>query len=192
MKFTAFDKFLLVLLALCIIVISAACIGVALDLINFNMLAFGASVITNGMIENRLILSGIGIVLLAIALRMFVAMGNKREPRTEPLPKAALMLNSENGTAYITVAAIDSLVQRHCHANGKIRECESLVIPSAEPASGISIRLRLSVAPETVIPELSAQLQQSLKEYIQTLCGISVIAIDILVIPTAVPKAIKG
>ena len=43
---------------------------------------------------------------------------------------------------------------------------------------------------DTVIPELSANLQQSLKEYIETLCGVSVNAIDILIVPTQPPKSI--
>ena len=71
-----------------------------------------------------------------------------------------------------------------------MRDCESVVVPAGESASGISIKLKLSVAPDTVIPELSANLQQSLKEYIETLCGVSVNAIDILIVPTQPPKSI--
>ena len=40
--------------------------------------------------------------------------------------------------------------------------------------NGVRIRLRLSLMPEAVIPEVSAQLQSTLKDYIETLSGINV------------------
>ena len=106
------------------------------------------------------------------------------------MPTSTMLKSGDNGTAYMTITAIDSQVQRHCRANAKVKECDSVVVPAGESASGISIKLKLSVAPDTVIPELSANLQQSLKEYIETLCGVSVNAIDILIVPTQPPKSI--
>jgi uncharacterized alkaline shock family protein YloU len=79
-------------------------------------------------------------------------------------------------------------VQRHCRANQRIKECESNVI--ATP-SGIAVSLKLQVAPDTVIPELSAQLQKSLKEYMETISGITVTGVDILILPLSQPKAPK-
>ena len=178
MKFTLFDKFLLVLLLLAAIALSALCIAAAMDFVSYDMIAAPIAVITNGIIGNRLILGAAGVLLLTIALRLFVAMGKKRQPQMAPAPTSTLLLSNDNGTAYITIAAIDSLVQRHCCANGKIRECESL-----EPNTGVCIKLRLSVTPETVIPELTASLQQSLKEYIQGVCGVTVNSVDILILP---------
>ena len=143
MRFNIFDKFLLVLLLLCVIALSALCVATAMGFVTLDMIVAPIEVITNGLIGNRLILGGGGVVLLAIAFRLFVAMGKKRDAKN-----------------------------------------------AAEPTSGISIKLKLSVAPDTVIPELSANLQQSLKEYIETLCGVSVNAIDILIVPTQPPKSI--
>lgn len=191
MKFTLFDKFLLVLLLLAAIALSALCIATAMDFVSYDMIVAPIAVITNGIIGNRLILGAAGVVLLTIALRLFVAMGKKRQPQMAPAPTSTLLLSNDNGTAYITIAAIDSLVQRHCCANGKIRECESLVAPAQEPNTGVCIKLRLSVTPETVIPELTASLQQSLKEYIQGVCGVSVNSVDILILPMQQPRIPK-
>ena len=193
MKFRFIDKFLLVLLLLFTLALSALSIGTAMNLVTQGMLVHGVMVMTNGMIENKLILAAIGIVLLIFALRLFIAMGKKkdREPAKQPA-SAALLLAGENGTAYITLSAVDSLVQRHCRANQKIRECESAVTARPAPEGGVSISLRISVLPDTVIPELSAALQQSLKEYIQSVCGIQVISVDIMVLPMQQPKAPKA
>ena len=190
MRFNIFDKFLLVLLLLCVIALSALCVATAMGFVTFDMITAPIEVITNGLIGNRLILGGGGVVLLAIAFRLFVAMGKKRDAKNAAAsaPTSTMIMSGDNGTAYMT--AIDSLVQRHCRANAKVRDCESVVVPAGESASGISIKLKLSVAPDTVIPELSANLQQSLKEYIETLCGVSVNAIDILIVPTQPPKSI--
>ncbi len=190
MRFNIFDKLLLVLLLLCVIALSALCVATAMGFVTFDMITAPIEVITNGLIGNRLILGGGGVVLLAIAFRLFVAMGKKRDAgnAAASAPTSTMIMSGDNGTAYMTISAIDSLVQRHCRANAKVRDCESVVVPAGESASGI--RLKLSVAPDTVIPELSANLQQSLKEYIETLCGVSVNAIDILIVPTQPPKSI--
>ena len=88
--------------------------------------------ITNGLIGNRLILGGGGVVLLAIAFRLFVAMGKKRDAKNAaaPMPTSTMIMSGDNGTAYMTISAIDSLVQRHCRANAKVKECESVVAVS--------------------------------------------------------------
>lgn len=192
MRFNFFDKFMLVLILLGMIALSALCIAASMGFVTFEMIAYPISIITNGLIGNRLILGGAGVVLLAVALRLFVAMGKKREVKanTAAAPTSAVMLSGENGTAYISIAAIDQLVQRHCRANAKVKECESVVVPVQEPGSGVSIRLKLSVAAETVVPELSGSLQQSLKQYVESLSGVNVNVVDILIVPTQQAKAL--
>lgn len=188
MRFTLFDKFLLVLLLLVTICIAAVFIGSAMNLVSEEMITGVVSVLFNGMTENRLIMGGIGLVLLVIALRMFIAMGKKRE-HTAPAPTSTLLASGENGSAYITLAAIDSLVQRFVRANQRVKECESRISCSEQ---GVGIALRLSVLPDTVIPELTAQLQSSLKEHIESMCGVKVTGVDILLMPMAQPKVPKS
>ncbi len=192
MRFNFFDKFMLVLILLGMIALSALCIAMSMGLVTFEMVVYPISIITNGLIGNRLILGGAGVVLLAVAFRLFVAMGKKREVKAAAAatPTSAVMLSGENGTAYISIAAIDQLVQRHCRANAKVKECESLVVAAQEPCTGVNIRLKLSVAPETVVPELSGSLQQSLKQYVESLSGVTVNAVDILIVPTQQAKAL--
>lgn len=189
MKFRFIDKFLLVLLLLFMLTLSFLCLGVAMDFIDGEPIRHYAQLLTDGYVYNRLIMGGAGLVLLIIALRLFIAMGRRETAPKEKAPTSTLLSAGENGTAYITLAALDSLVQRHCRANQRIKECESGV--QAMPG-GVAISLRLQVLPDTVIPELSAQLQQSLKEYIETISGICVTGVDILILPLALPKVPKA
>ncbi len=189
MKFRFIDKFLLVLLLLFILALSFLCLGVAMDYIGGERIVHYAQLLTDGYVYNRLIMGGIGLVLLIIALRLFIAMGRRETAPKEKAPTSTLLSAGENGTAYITLAALDSLVQRHCRGNQRIKECESSV---QAMQSGVAISLKLQVLPDTVIPELSAQLQHSLKEYIETISGISVTGVDILILPLALPKTPKA
>ncbi|HWQ57943.1 MAG TPA: alkaline shock response membrane anchor protein AmaP [Clostridia bacterium] len=186
MKFRFIDKLLLVLLLLLAVALCALCLGVAMDLIPGALVQEYAGILTNGLIVNRLILGAIGLALLIVALRLFIAMGRREIAPREKAPTSALLATSENGTAYITLSALDALVQRHCRANTRIKECESAVVAMQ---NGVSVSLKLQVLPDTVIPELTAQLQKSLKEYIETVSGIAVVGVDILILPLAQPKA---
>lgn len=86
MRFNIFDKFLLVLLLLCVIALSALCVATAMGFVTLDMIVAPIEVITNGLIGNRLILGGGGVVLLAIAFRLFVAMGKSGTRRTRLRP----------------------------------------------------------------------------------------------------------
>ncbi len=187
MKFI--DKFLLVLLLLFTIALSALCVCTAMDIVSGETISYWVGVATNGLIQNKLIIGGAGLVLLVIALRLFIGMGNRRHEKTEKTPTSALLHAGDNGSAYITLAALDALVQRHCRTNQRIKECESRV--TASENGGIGISLKLQVMPETVIPEMSGELQKSLKEYMENLSGITVNSVDIIIMPTAQPKAPK-
>ena len=187
MKFKWIDKLLLVVVLLLVIALAALCIGIAMSFITADMVAHIVGILTNGMIENKLIMGGIGLVLLIIAFRLFIAMGNKKDtqPAAAPKPVSALIHSGENGSAFISLAAIDGMVQRHCRANPKVKECESNVVASED--GFISIGLKLSVSNETVLPEFTKALQESLKAYIETYCGIAVRDIGILIVSAPAP-----
>lgn len=186
MKFKLIDKFVLVLLLLMTLALSAMFLALAVNFIPARIIEMVGRIALNGALVNRLIFAAVGIVLLVFALQLFIAMFRRESSPRDKAPTSALLAAGENGTAYISVSAIDALVQRHCRANQRIKECESTIISMQ---SGVSVSLRLQVLPDTVIPELTAQLQQSLKEYVETISGIMVTGVDILILPLAQPKA---
>ncbi len=128
----------------------------------------------------QLVLISSGFVILLLSLRLMFAGGKKRQ---DPLPSSTLVQTTDLGAAYISIAAIDAMVQKHCRANNRIRSVNSTVLPVRE--GGVVLRIRLSLMPDTNIPELSGALQKSLKEYVERLSGISVREVSILVEDTS-------
>ena len=58
MKFSWFDKLLLVVVLLLVIALAALCIGIAMSFVTADMAAHVTGIVTNGMTENRLIMGG--------------------------------------------------------------------------------------------------------------------------------------
>ncbi|MEL7608512.1 MAG: alkaline shock response membrane anchor protein AmaP [Bacillota bacterium] len=182
MKPKLIDRFLLLIILLLVLVLALLCLAFAAGLIP-QALIVGFVGILYGNPVNAMIACGIGLVLAILALRLMFA-GHKRAPA--PMPQSVLIKSTENGTVYISLAAIDTMVQKHCRAQNRIRECESMICPTKD---GVAIRLKLSTMPDTNLPEMTASLQETLKEYIQSLSGISVVDIPILISSTGtIPK----
>ena len=77
------------------------------------------------------------------------------------------------------LAAIDDMVKRHCAtANGNVKKCDSRI---AVVENKLKIDLRVVIAEEANIPETTEALRTSLIDYIQTITGIQVSDVSILV-----------
>ncbi|MEN6340338.1 MAG: alkaline shock response membrane anchor protein AmaP [Clostridiaceae bacterium] len=180
MKLKWFDRLLLGILLIVAIVASFVLFGMAANLIQ-------ESVVMNFIAlfymykENALILAGSGLVLLLIAIRLlFAGKGKKAEVR----PASALMKQTEFGGTFITLEALDAMIQKHCRTQMRVKDCHT-TLHSSE--AGVTVGIRLAVLPDTDVVTLSAELQKTLKEYVESLTGIHVSEIGILVESTAVP-----
>ena len=173
-KVNGFDRFLLVLMMLIVIVVGLAFVCMAIGVITLDMLDTAAVLAYSGL-WGRLITGAIGVVLLILGFRIVIAFNRRGGESRE----ASVLVNSgEFGSTYITIAALDAMVQKHCRANPKVRECVSHV----RPADGqLAIRLKLITLSDVCVPELSNELQSSLKEYIESLSGIVVRDINLTV-----------
>ena len=94
----------------------------------------------------------------------------------------SLLSSDENGSAYITAATIDSLVQKNVRANNRVKECNSVV--RIQEYGGVDLDIKLTVLSDTNIPELCSKMRTELKEYVETYTGITVNQITIVVINT--------
>ncbi|OQB25213.1 MAG: hypothetical protein BWY11_00543 [Firmicutes bacterium ADurb.Bin182] len=173
MKIKLIDRILLALILIAVLLICAALIGIALRLIPMALL--------QSMVEwpflnvvNSAVLGSAGALFFILAFRLFFA--GKKQP--EQKPAFSLVKNNEFGSVYITLSAIDSMIQKHCRSNTRIRDCQSAVNLTDD---GIRINLKLSLLPDSNVPELTAELQKGLKEYVESLSGIMVQDIGILV-----------
>ena len=174
MKLSIFDRVLLALLLIIVIVFSFVLFGMATNLITEEMVTGLISLFYYAW-QNALILAGVGLLLLAISIKLLFA---GRSAKTPIQPTTALIRQSEIGGSFITLPAIDSMVQRHCRAQARVRDCFTNVRVAED---GISIGIRLHVLPDTDAVKLTQELQESLKTYIESLTGVHVHSADILV-----------
>jgi uncharacterized alkaline shock family protein YloU len=188
MKLKFFDRFLLGILLIAAILVSFVLFGIAANIIREDMVNNFVALFYMFR-ENALILAGSGLVLLLICIKLlFAGRGKKAEVR----PASALMKQTEFGGTYIALEAIDSMVQKHCRAVARVKDVHT-TLQSTE--TGITIGIRLCVLADTDVVTLSSELQKSLKENIETLTGIHVNEIGVLVesaAPVAATTAVSG
>lgn len=107
----------------------------------------------------------LGIMLLLVSLR--------REN-----PEAVLIRDAAGGQIFITIPAVEQVILKSARSLAGVREARP-VIKSLR--TGIKVYLHLLVAPDTVIPELTAELQQVVKAEVEHMVGIPVLEIKVLV-----------
>ena len=180
MKLKVFDRILLGLLLIIAILVSFVLFGVAANIITEEM-ATGFVGLFYMFRENALILAGCGLLLLLISIKLLFA---GRTKRAEVRPASALMQQTEIGGTFISLEAIDTMVQKHCRSLQRVKDCKT-TLQSNE--TGITIGIRLCVLPDTDVVTLSSELQKSLKEYVEGLTGVKVNEIGILVESAAAP-----
>ncbi len=182
MKLKVFDRILLGILLIVAIIASFVLFGMAANLITENMVTSFVALFYMFK-ENAMILAGCGLVLLLISIKLlFAGKGKKAEVR----PASALMKQNEFGGTFIALEALDTMVQKHCRAQQRVRDCHTTLQSSDE---GVTIGIRLTVLPDTDVVTLTSELQKSLKEYVESLTGISVKEIGILIENATAPAA---
>lgn len=189
MKPSYFDRFLLDICALLGIAAGIALLLVAagvfsLEAARLMVDAYAAQV---GSLNFRLLIGCVGLLVFLVSLRLIIGF-NKRNAQKEPVATAATIATGDYGTVQISLAAIDAMVQRHCRANSKVREATSVV---STRDAGVAISLKLVLLSDVNVPEVTAELQKSLKEYIEGLTGIVVNDISIMVISAPSQQALQ-
>lgn len=182
MKLSIFDRILLGILLIAAILVSFVLFGIAANVIKEEM-ATGFIGLFYMFRENALILAGSGLLLLLICVKLLFAGKGKK---TEIRPASALMRQTEFGGTFISLEALDSMVQKHCRAVPRVTNVRT-TMQSNE--TGVTIGLRLCVMPDTDVVTLSSDLQKSLKESVESLTGIHVNEIGVLVETSTAPVA---
>lgn len=188
MKPSYFDRFLLVLSTL---LGMAAGLGILLAAVGiFSLeaaLAMADSFSTQvGNLNFQLILGAKGLLVFLVSLRLIIGFNKRPKAEKGPAATAATIATGDYGTIQITLAAIDAMIQRHCRANSKVRETTSVV---SLREGGVSISLKLVLLSDANVPEVTAELQKSIKEYIEGLTGIVVNDISIMVVHAPAQQA---
>lgn len=98
--------------------------------------------------------------------------------RWEQQSGAAVVTQSSLGDISITLNAFESLVRRSAKQVEGVRDLKPSVVAGRD---GINIRLRVTTMPEVNIPQVSDQLQETVKHQVEALTGVQVQNVKVVV-----------
>ncbi|MGI6161356.1 MAG: alkaline shock response membrane anchor protein AmaP [Christensenellales bacterium] len=178
MKISLFDRILLSLLALLVIALAVLAFMMGTHLIPLENVLYTAE-LPYASAAGSAVFIGVAALVFLLGIKLLFA----RQPRQRQ--SAILLKSTPNGNIFLSISAIDEMAQRYIKSLDKVRDAKVIVCPQQ---AEVGIKVRLSVMPETVIPELIVSLQTGLKEYVQTYSGVTVSDVGILVENTEASK----
>lgn len=111
-------------------------------------------------------------VLLLVGLRLFLVSLTKREA------SRAVVHDYMLGQVRISVVAIENLVKKVVYQINGVKEVKPKII---QTSGGMGLWIKVIVAPDISIPEISKEIQQQVQEYIAQTTGMTVNDIKIMV-----------
>lgn len=176
MKRRVFAGIILAVILLAVVAAAFFLFAAAVGLVSQASLTELAGAMGNG-IGNSLITACIGFVLLGLVAG-YILLDRGRGGKRDEAPASAVISSDENGTAFISLSAVDSIVQTECRKTNGVLDCISSILNREE---GISIGIRLAIIPGMEIPSLASALKTSLKEKVELWTGVNVCSVDVLV-----------
>lgn len=170
MKIKVFDRILLFIYTLIVILLSLTLLGIALNIIDYRLVG---DLLSNATYKsNAFILGAIAVVLFLASIRLLVAGFSRQKP------VSTLLMNTELGVIRVSVNTLDTLTQKAVRSFQEVKEIKSVVLSDPD---GIRIQLKISILPDIVMPELSRNIQQKVKEYVESLSGIAVKEVQVYI-----------
>ncbi|MDS1030089.1 alkaline shock response membrane anchor protein AmaP [Bacillota bacterium LX-D] len=161
------ERLFLAIYSLLIIVISSLLLIVS---INQNLLSYAAGFLS--IPNNRYLLDAFAILFIIVGLKTFFNLFTKK------LPDSAKVQNTDLGAVNITIIALEHLVSKAAKQVRGIKDVKAKIRSLPE---GIFIKLRVIINPESSIPMVTQELQETVQGYIERIAGIKVLEIKVLV-----------
>ena len=130
-----------------------------------------ATLFISGNYHWQLLLIAAGVLILG-GLSLFVALVRKSE---QP---QMVVGSSESGQVNISLAAVDSVVKKACLEITAVHESHTKLKATRD---GVAIFLNLTVPHQTNIPETAASLQAVVKQQLESLTGLQVKEVKVLI-----------
>ena len=147
-----FEKFILIIFSIIIIIESLGIILYSTEMLNIKPIL---DKIVGFFIANKTVSIVIGAVLALFGLiGMFAGSNNSEDMKT------GLAISSEKGTTYITKDTFDSIILSIARNYPELRNIKVETIVSEE---GITANVYAMILPDTVVPTLTAKLQENIK-----------------------------
>lgn len=139
---------------------------------------------SNQSITNTTLIVSSVLMLLSVKCIFFPSYAKEKEQKSE-----GILLENESGKLLISIETIENLVKGVTAGfpNAKAVNCK---VKLDKSINNVIIDMNLVVAPETVIKELSANLQNKIKEVIKTTTEIEVKAINVKIKNIEAQKAV--
>lgn len=174
-----FEKFLLIVFSLIIIVLAVCVLFVSTGVVDVTA---GFSTIKGWLLDNKTVGVVIGAILAILGLvGVFSSSDNSDEK------KGGLAIKSEKGTIYITKDTFENIILGVTHKFVELKNVKTDVLMSEE---GILVNIYTSILPDTVVPTLTAKLQDNVKSSVlkQTTVEIKEVNVKIRGVYAEVPK----
>lgn len=170
------------------VIILILCLALCLILFNWievsNIYAVIQYLKSTQTLTNISLIVSVVLMLLAVKSIFFPSYAKEKEQKSE-----GILLENETGKLLISIETIENLVKGVVGGFPNVKNVNCKV-KLDKSVNNVVIDLNLVVASETVIKELSANLQNKIKEVIKTTTEIEVKSIDIKIKNIEVQKAV--
>ena len=148
-----FKEFILVVFSVCMLGLAIVAILTSLEVLKVGT---GLNNVVNYIVNNRILVMGIGLSVSLLALVGIFASSDKEED-----VKAGLAIKHEAGTVYITKDTFESIVLNVTRSYAALKNVKVSVTISEE---GAIASIYTYIMPDTVVPTLTAKLQENIKD----------------------------
>ena len=189
-RLKTFDRIMAVILLVLTILSALLAIALAWNISPFLAIPFAdelKNVLTSGPLMSILITLLSAFIIFVCIRILFVRQRSKQASQQEQVQNGVMLRNGEYGASYITQGAIQYLVDKHVRSMQDIRDSQSVI--TITPENNLRVQVKISAIADGSIPEITSQLQESLKKYIESVTGIALEAVEVLVAAPATTEA---
>ena len=181
-RLKTFDRIMAVVLLVMAIVGALMTIALAWNISPFWAIPFADNVknmLTAGPLVSVLITIAAVFVIVVCVRILFVRKKSGEQKPHEQQQNGLMLRNGEYGASYITQDALQYLIDKHVRSMQAIRDSQSLI--TITPENNLRVQVKISAIADSSIPELTTRLQESLKQYMESITGITLESIEVLV-----------
>lgn len=146
------EKFVLIVFSLLIIFISVTLVLVSTDMISIDTVT---NVVSNIVTKYKVVFLCIGAIMALFGIVGLFATSSNSENI-----KGGLAIKGETGTVYITKDTFESIIMTVTRAYAELKNVRVEMIVNE---TGVSANVYTMILPETVVPTLTAKLQENIK-----------------------------
>lgn len=123
--------------------------------------------------QNRIIMGVVGVILLTLGIYVFIS-----TIKLQPRVKSVEVDRSLAGEVSITIPAIKLIIMKAVKKVEGIKEIKPVVNSGRD---GLEIYLHMMINPDVSVPELSKNVQDGVRKYLEEIGGLKVAEVKVLV-----------